>query len=69
MNRTGAIANDGQYFTKLVELLVNKSKDVNLYEDLMLVMRDSSICGLGQAATNCLKHLLEFFPEDLHGAR
>jgi formate dehydrogenase len=54
---------------KLVELLANKSKDVNLYEDLMLVMRDSSICGLGQAATNCLKHLLEFFPEDLHGAR
>ncbi len=54
---------------KLVELLSNKSNDLSLYEDLMLVMRDSSICGLGQAATNCLKHLLEYFPEDLHGVR
>ncbi len=54
---------------KLVELLSNKSKNLSLYEDLMLVMRDSSICGLGQAATNCLKHLLEYFPEDLHGVR
>ena len=54
---------------KILDLLSHKSKDIDLYEDLMLVMRDSSICGLGQAATNCLKHLLEFFPEDLHGAR
>ena len=54
---------------KLVELLSKRSNDVSLYEDLMLVMRDSSICGLGQAATNCLKHLLEYFPEDLHGVR
>ena len=54
---------------KLIALLGNRSKDMDLYEDLMMVMRDSSICGLGQAATNCLKHLLEYFPEDLHGAR
>ena len=54
---------------KLVALLSNRSKDMEIYEDLMLVMRDSSICGLGQAATNCLKHLLEYFPEDLNGTR
>ncbi len=54
---------------KILDLLSNKSKDIDLYEDLMLVMRDSSICGLGQAATNCLRHLLQYFPEDLHGTR
>ena len=54
---------------KLIALLSNRSKDINLYNDLMLVMTDSSICGLGQAATNCLKHLLKYFPEDLNGTR
>ena len=54
---------------KILDLLSRKSKDLDLYEDLMLVMRDSSICGLGQAATNCLKHLLQYFPGDLHGTR
>ncbi len=54
---------------KLIALLSNRSKDINLYNDLMLVMTDSSICGLGQAATNCLKHLLKYFSEDLYGTR
>ncbi len=54
---------------KLIALLSNRSKDIDLYNDLMLVMTDSSICGLGQAATNCLKHMLKYFPEDLNGAR
>ena len=35
----------------------------------MMVMRDSSICGLGQAAANCLNHLLKYFPEELNGTR
>ena len=35
----------------------------------MMVMRDSSICGLGQAATNCLNHLLKYFSEELNGTR
>jgi NADH:ubiquinone oxidoreductase subunit F (NADH-binding)/NADH:ubiquinone oxidoreductase subunit E len=54
---------------KLIALLSNRSKDINLYNDLMFVMTDSSICGLGQAATNCLKHMLKYFSEDLNGAR
>ena len=54
---------------KLISLLANSNKDVELYEDLMMVMRDSSICGLGQAATNCLNHLLKYFSEELNGTR
>jgi formate dehydrogenase len=33
--------------------------------DLELVMRDSSICGLGQAAPNPVNHLLTHFRGDL----
>jgi formate dehydrogenase len=33
--------------------------------DLETVMRDSSICGLGQAAPNPVNHLLVHFREDL----
>jgi formate dehydrogenase len=33
--------------------------------DLEIVMRDSSICGLGQAAPNPVNHLLTLFREDL----
>ena len=52
---------------KLISLLSKSNKDVELYEDLMMVMRDSSICGLGQAATNCLNHLFKYFSEELNG--
>ncbi|MFL2802202.1 MAG: NADH-ubiquinone oxidoreductase-F iron-sulfur binding region domain-containing protein [Paracoccaceae bacterium] len=52
---------------KLSALLSGCSKDTKIYEDLIVVMRDSSICGLGQAATNCLNHLLKYFPEELNG--
>jgi formate dehydrogenase len=30
-----------------------------------MVMRDASICGLGQAAPNPVNHLLKLFREDL----
>ena len=33
--------------------------------DLEAVMRDASICGLGQAAPNPVNHLLQYFREDL----
>ena len=36
-----------------------------LYADLMAVMADASICGLGQAASNCVRHLMEHFPEEM----
>ncbi|MBS0550352.1 MAG: hypothetical protein JSR24_21540, partial [Proteobacteria bacterium] len=39
--------------------------DEKALRDLELVMRDSSICGLGQAAPNPLNHLLLHFREDL----
>ena len=51
---------------KMVKLL---EKDGGLDEaairDLEIVMRDSSICGLGQAAPNPVNHLLTLFREDL----
>ncbi|MBZ0161146.1 MAG: NAD(P)H-dependent oxidoreductase subunit E [Notoacmeibacter sp.] len=51
---------------KLVQLL---SKDGPLDEatirDLEQVMRDASICGLGQAAPNPVNHLLKYFREEL----
>ena len=33
--------------------------------DLAQVMRDASICGLGQAASNPVVSVLKFFPDDL----
>jgi formate dehydrogenase len=33
--------------------------------DLESVMRDASICGLGQAAPNPVNHLLTYFRQDL----
>ncbi|UVK49522.1 NAD(P)H-dependent oxidoreductase subunit E (plasmid) [Mesorhizobium sp. AR07] len=51
---------------KMVSLL---EKDGPLNEtglrDLEMVMRDSSICGLGQAAPNPVNHLLKHFREDI----
>ena len=34
-----------------------------LLTDLSMVMRDASICGLGQAAPNPLLCVLKYFPE------
>ena len=39
--------------------------DRALLDQLTMVMRDSSICGLGQAAPNCVEHLIKYFPEEL----
>lgn len=39
--------------------------DEDAIGDLETVMRDSSICGLGQAAPNPVNHLLKYFREDL----
>ena len=50
---------------KMVRMLDDPATDHALYEDLMLVMRDSSICGLGQAAANCVRHLMRYFPEEM----
>lgn len=50
---------------KAVALMNSPSWDKPLLEDLSQVMRDASICGLGQAASNPLMSVLKFFPEDL----
>ncbi|MDH5797302.1 MAG: SLBB domain-containing protein, partial [Paracoccaceae bacterium] len=50
---------------KMVRLLKEARPDQPLMQDLMTVMRDSSICGLGQAASNCVNHLIKYFPEEL----
>ena len=39
--------------------------DVPLLEDLSAVMRDASICGLGQAAPNTFDSVLKYFPQEL----
>lgn len=49
---------------QMVRLLEAGSTERALYDDLIAVMGDSSICGLGQAAANCVKHLMQHFPEE-----
>jgi formate dehydrogenase len=50
---------------KAVKLMSQSTWDTSLLEDLSQVMRDASICGLGQAASNPLVSVMKFFPEDL----
>jgi formate dehydrogenase beta subunit len=50
---------------KLEALLEKDNLDEALIADLIAVMRDASICGLGQAAPNPVAHLLRHFREDL----
>ncbi len=50
---------------KMVGLLQQAPLDEETIGDLEAVMRDASICGLGQAAPNPVNHLLKWFREDL----
>ena len=51
---------------KMVALLSKDgAPDEDTIRDLEAVMRDASICGLGQAAPNPVNHLLKYFREDL----
>ena len=51
---------------KMGKLLRTEGKlDEETIRDLEQVMRDASICGLGQAAPNPVNHLLEYFRDDL----
>ncbi|MCC2690383.1 MAG: NAD-dependent formate dehydrogenase flavoprotein subunit [Rhizobiaceae bacterium] len=55
---------------KMVTLLgAPGAPDEPALRDLETVMRDSSICGLGQAAPNPVNHLLTYFREDLENDR
>lgn len=53
---------------KAVQLMEAPHWDVALLDDLARVMKDASICGLGQAAPNPLACLMRYFPEELAGA-
>ena len=50
---------------KAVKLMQEKNWNADLLADLMGVMRDASICGLGQAAPNPIQSVIRYFPEDL----
>ncbi len=50
---------------KAVMLMSEPDWDTELLDDLSQVMRDASICGLGQAASNPLASVIKYFPEDL----
>ena len=50
---------------KAVQLMRQPSWDHSLLTELSAVMRDASICGLGQAAPNPLLCALRYFPEDI----
>jgi formate dehydrogenase beta subunit len=50
---------------KAAALMAKGPWDANLLEELSQLMRDASICGLGQAASNPLTCVLKYFPDEL----
>ena len=53
---------------KAVKLMSQKTWDKATLEDLAQVMRDASICGLGQAASNPLVSALKYFSDELRNS-
>ena len=51
---------------KAAHLMANGPWDPALLDELSALMRDASICGLGQAAPNPLLSVLKYFPEELN---
>ena len=50
---------------KAVNIMKQKDWDISLLQDLCEVMDSSSICGLGQAATNPIKSSISYFKKEL----
>ena len=50
---------------KALELIEQPRWDVPLLQELSQVMRDASICGLGQAAPNPIDCVVRYFPQEL----
>ena len=50
---------------KAAELMARGPWDAALLDELSTLMRDASICGLGQAAPNPLLCVLKYFPDEL----
>jgi formate dehydrogenase len=53
---------------KAVAIMEQPDWDVELLGDLSQVMRDASICGLGQAAPNPFDCVIKYFPHELNEA-
>ncbi len=51
---------------KAVDLMKEKTWNIPLLRDLTGVMRDASICGLGQAAPNPMESVIKYFPHELN---
>ncbi|MFO7757421.1 MAG: NAD(P)H-dependent oxidoreductase subunit E [Roseovarius sp.] len=52
---------------KAVKLMQADTWDTGLLEDLCQVMGDASICGLGQAAPNPIRLVMQHFPDEIKG--
>jgi formate dehydrogenase beta subunit len=50
---------------KAVKLMSARGWDEKLLNELAVAMRDASICGLGQAAPNCMTLTMKHFPADV----
>jgi formate dehydrogenase len=50
---------------KAVKLMNKPAWDLALVAELSQVMRDASICGLGQAAPNPMDSVVKYFPQEL----
>jgi formate dehydrogenase len=50
---------------KAAKLMQRGPWDIGLLQELSALMRDASICGLGQAAPNPLLSVLKYFPDEL----
>jgi formate dehydrogenase len=50
---------------KAVTLMNKPAWDLALVAELSQVMRDASICGLGQAAPNPMDSVVKYFPQEL----
>ena len=50
---------------KAVTLMNEQEWNIELLEDLCEVMESSSICGLGQAATNPIRSSIKYFPDEI----
>ena len=51
--------------SKASELMKREQWDTDLLQDLSQTMSDASICGLGQAASNPVKSVLKYFPDEV----
>jgi NADH:ubiquinone oxidoreductase subunit F (NADH-binding)/NADH:ubiquinone oxidoreductase subunit E len=54
---------------KVLDLISQEVWDIPLLQDLSAVMRDASICGLGQAAPNPIDCVIQYFPHELNLAQ